>query len=245
MIEVYRSTNTNYQKNGDITLTPLECIFEWGLDGICQIELTHEYDDLGRWEYLVNDNVIAAPTPYSDKQLFRIYKREKSDDEVTVYARHIYYDNLGNYLVDVRPTNKNGQQALDIIFSGTKFTPHSDITTANTAYYVRKNIVEAIAGDDENSFINRWGGERLYDNQDVCLLLNISKRTLQRYRDNGLKYHTILHKTYYREKDLHEFIRRYFDGENIGKGKAEECKEDERTEDGMLSDDKNEPTEDI
>lgn len=138
MIEVYRSTNTNYQKNGDITLTPLECIFEWGLDGICQIELTHEYDDLGRWEYLVNDNVIAAPTPYSDKQLFRIYKREKSDDEVTVYARHIYYDNLGNYLVDVRPTNKNGQQALDIIFSGTKFTPLSDITTANTAYYVRR-----------------------------------------------------------------------------------------------------------
>lgn len=173
MIEVYRSTNTNYQKNGDITLTPLECIFEWGLDGICQIELTHEYDDLGRWEYLVNDNVIAAPTPYSDKQLFRIYKREKSDDEVTVYARHIYYDNLGNHLVDVRPTNKNGQQALDIIFSGTKFTPHSDITTANTAYYVRKNIVEAIAGDDENSFINRWGGERLYDNYDVYIMRQI------------------------------------------------------------------------
>lgn len=89
MIEVYKSTNTSYQKNGDITLTPLECVFEWGLDGICQIELTHEYDDLGRWEYLVNDNVIAAPTPYSDKQLFRIYKREKSDDEVTVYARHV------------------------------------------------------------------------------------------------------------------------------------------------------------
>ncbi len=128
---------------------------------------------LGRWEYLVNDNVIAAPTPYSDKQLFRIYKREKSDDEVTVYARHIYYDNLGNYLVDVRPTNKNGQQALDIIFSGTKFTPHSDITTANTAYYVRKNIVEAIAGDDENSFINRWGGERLYDNYDVYIMRQI------------------------------------------------------------------------
>ena len=92
---------------------------------------------------------------------------------------------------------------------------------------------------------NYLNGERLYDNQDVCLLLNISKRTLQRYRDNGLKYHTILHKTYYREKDLHEFIRRYFDGENVGKGKTKECKEDERTEDGMLSDDENEVTEDI
>ena len=92
---------------------------------------------------------------------------------------------------------------------------------------------------------NYLNGERLYDNQEVCLLLNISKRTLQRYRDNGLKYHTILHKTYYREKDLHEFIRRYFDGENVGKGKTKECKEDERTEDGMLSDGENEVTEDI
>ena len=92
---------------------------------------------------------------------------------------------------------------------------------------------------------NYLNGERLYDNQDVCLLLNISKRTLQRYRDNGLKYHTILHKTYYREKDLHEFIRRYFDGENVGKDKTKECKEGERTEDGMLSDDKNEPTEEV
>ena len=79
---------------------------------------------------------------------------------------------------------------------------------------------------------NYLNGERLYDNQDVCLLLNISKQTLQRYRDNGLKYHTILHKTYYREKDLHEFIRRYFDGENVGKGKTKECKEDARVSGG-------------
>ena len=73
---------------------------------------------------------------------------------------------------------------------------------------------------------NYLNGERLYDNQDVCLLLNISKRTLQRYRDNGLKYHTILHKTYYREKDLHEFIRRYFDGENVGKDKSKKYMRD-------------------
>ena len=93
---------------------------------------------------------------------------------------------------------------------------------------------------------NYLNGERLYDNQDVCLLLNISKRTLQRYRDNGLKYHTILHKTYYREKDLHEFIRRYFDGENVGKDKPEEDAEDERTKNaGMLSDNEDEATADI
>lgn len=93
---------------------------------------------------------------------------------------------------------------------------------------------------------NYLNGERLYDNQDICLLLNVSKRTLQRYRDNGLKYHTILHKTYYREKDVHEFIRRYFDGENVGKDKPEENAEDERTKNaGMLSDNEDEATADI
>ena len=90
---------------------------------------------------------------------------------------------------------------------------------------------------------NYLNGERLYDNQDICLLLNVSKRTLQRYRDNGLKYHTILHKTYYREKDVHEFIRRYFDGENVGKDKPEEDAEDERPKNaGMLSDNEDEAT---
>lgn len=175
MIEVYKNTNRNYQRNGDITLTPLSCIFEMSLDGISQIELSHEYDDLGRWEYLVNDNVIAAPTPYSDKQLFRIYNRVKGDDEVTVYARHIYYDNLTNVLIDARPTLKTGQEALNIIFSGTKFKGHSDITTVNTAYYVRKNIVAAIAGDDENSFTNRWGGEMLYDNYDIYVMRQLGE----------------------------------------------------------------------
>lgn len=93
---------------------------------------------------------------------------------------------------------------------------------------------------------NYLNGERLYDNQDICLLLNVSKRTLQRYRDNGLKYHTILHKTYYREKDVHEFIRRFFDGENVGKDKPEEDAEDERTKNaGMLSDNEDEATADI
>ena len=93
---------------------------------------------------------------------------------------------------------------------------------------------------------NYLNGERLYDNQDICLLLNVSKRTLQRYRDNGLKYHTILHRTYYREKDVHEFIRRYFDGENVGKDKPEEDAEDERTKNaGMLSDNEDEATADI
>ena len=43
---------------------------------------------------------------------------------------------------------------------------------------------------------------RLFDNQDLCMLLQISKRTLQRYRSVGaLPYKTLGKKTYY--SDIH------------------------------------------
>ena len=45
------------------------------------------------------------------------------------------------------------------------------------------------------------------DNQDVCLLLNISPRTLQTFRDNGtLAYSQISHKTYYKPEDVKKIV---------------------------------------
>lgn len=45
------------------------------------------------------------------------------------------------------------------------------------------------------------------DNQDVCMLLRVSKRTLQRYRSDGLlPYRMHRHKTYYRRSDVELFI---------------------------------------
>ena len=169
MIEVYVKGNEDYESNGDMTLTPTTCEVELSVEGIAELTLEHPIDDLGRWEYLVNDNVIAAPTPYSKKQLFRIYDYTKTETEVTAYARHIFYDSAGEMLVDVRPTDKTGQEALDIILSGTKYKAKTNIKTRSTAYYIRKNIMEAIGGDEENSFVNRWGGERMYDNFTVII----------------------------------------------------------------------------
>lgn len=169
MIEVYVKGNEDYGSNGDMTLTPTTCEVELTVEGVEELTLEHPIDDLGRWEYLVTDNVIAAPTPYSKKQLFRIYDYTKTETEVTAYARHIFYDSAGEMLVDVRPTDKTGQEALDIILSGTKYKAKTNIKTRSTAYYIRKNIMEAIGGDDENSFINRWGGERMYDNFTVII----------------------------------------------------------------------------
>lgn len=45
------------------------------------------------------------------------------------------------------------------------------------------------------------------DNADVCEKLNVSKRTLQTYRDSGrLAYSQINHKLYYRLEDVEAFL---------------------------------------
>ena len=88
-----------------------------------------------------------------------------------------------------------------------------------TMIFITKQLVEQqinIVEKPKEEKDRRKEEERLYDNQEVCQLLRISKRTLQRYRNNGaLKFHSIYHKTYYKESDLHEFIRNNFDENEI------------------------------
>lgn len=45
------------------------------------------------------------------------------------------------------------------------------------------------------------------DNQDVCLILNISYRTLQDYRDTGkISFSRIKHKMYYKASDIEKLL---------------------------------------
>jgi hypothetical protein len=62
-----------------------------------------------------------------------------------------------------------------------------------------------------NNTKNQIDGDTLLDNQDLCLLLKVSNRTLQRYRSSGiLPYRRIMQKTYYLESDVHKFISQEF-----------------------------------
>jgi mRNA-degrading endonuclease RelE of RelBE toxin-antitoxin system len=58
---------------------------------------------------------------------------------------------------------------------------------------------------------SQLNGETLLDNQDLCLLLKVSNRSLQRYRSSGiLPYRRIQQKIYYLESDVHKFISKEF-----------------------------------
>lgn len=55
-------------------------------------------------------------------------------------------------------------------------------------------------------------GEPLIDNQEVCIMLQISKRTLQRYRaSKELPFYIIYHKSWYRESEILTFMQKHFD----------------------------------
>lgn len=173
MIWLYASDNENYSKNGDIALVPNVCEIdtsEW------ELTLNHPIDEEGRWKSIIEGAVIKVPSFLNNDQLFRIFKKEKADDGVEVKANPIFFDSANDtMLIDVRPTDKNGQQALDILTQNTKYSGSSDIDNISTAYYQYKNLMEALMSNDENSFINRWGGEVLYDNFNVIINKNIGE----------------------------------------------------------------------
>ncbi len=53
------------------------------------------------------------------------------------------------------------------------------------------------------------GLKKWFDNQEVCQILNISKRSLQTYRDNGtLPYTQINHKMFYKPEDVEQIINK-------------------------------------
>ena len=173
MIQIYDSQNTDFDHNGDETLFPEECKVSAELNGTWVLNMTHPIDDEGRWKYIEEEAVIAVPTFMGKKQLFRIDRVstvDQDDSEITAVAYPIFWDSGDDqFLTDSRPTDKNGQEALNIMLTGSKYSAESNITRTSTAYFERRNMMDALNGEDSPTFIQRWGGEILYDNYKVIV----------------------------------------------------------------------------
>lgn len=170
MIQIYSPDNKDYDHNGDMTLMPEEAEIHVILNGEWTATIEHPIDDEGRWKYITDNAVVKMPS-FNGEQLFRIQNKEKSDSGVSAELTPIFLDAKEDcFLVDVRPTEKSGQEALDIMTAPNKmYTAKSDIKKTSTAYYQTKNLIEAINGNDDNAFTKRWGGEILYNNYEVIV----------------------------------------------------------------------------
>lgn len=170
MIQIYSTENKDYEKNGDMPIFPTKAEISATLNGTWNLIMEHPIDKTGRWKYIQEDAVVKIPS-FNGDQLFRIREKKKASSGITATAEPIFMDSMYDcFLIDVRPTAKNGQEALDIMTApNTKYSGKSNITKRTTAYYEYKNLIEAINGDDDNSFINRWGGEILFNNFEITI----------------------------------------------------------------------------
>lgn len=168
MIMIYEPSNTNFDKNGDGIINALQCKATFNLDGNWNLYLEAPIDE--NLKYLQQQSVISVNTPYGKKQRYRIYSHDKNETTISVTALPVFFDSKNDCILkDVRPTNKNGQDAIDMLTAGTQYTGSSNISKLSTAYYVYKNLMEAINGSDDNSFLNRWGGEIVYQNTHITI----------------------------------------------------------------------------
>ncbi|WP_289068863.1 phage tail spike protein [Faecalibaculum rodentium] len=171
MIQLYKDGNTNYEMNGDYSLDPLKADLSLTLNGEWRIDLEIPQDDAGNWMHLEHDTVIKIRLPKWGDQLYVVSNPQRTDlQTVSAVAYPIAMWDARNELIvrDCRPTTQSGRDALEYILTSCggagKYSIDCDISKLNTAYYVRKNFMECLASDDDNSFLNRWGGEILYDN---------------------------------------------------------------------------------
>ena len=180
IIKIYEYDETDFSHNGLGVLIPISAKITRKLDDMeYYLDLTHPFDEHGKWKRIQEDRIIKA-----NEQLFRIKHVTKTLSDITVYAEHIFFDLQNNFIEDTNIVEKNGRLAINQMLTNTSyphpFTGTSNITNISSSRIVRKNVVSALIGSDENSFINRWGGEIDMD----WLSFNIDDRIGQ---DRGYK----------------------------------------------------------
>lgn len=174
MIRLYDANCKDFDNNGIGILTDtIKCEVSEALNG--ELVLDMEYPVTSKYiEDIVNENIIKCDAGLEDEQLFRIKNVKPDFNIIKIYGEHISYDLADNFLEDVYPQNMNGAGCLEWILTHTlyphKFISFSDIQNATSARYVRKNPIEAIIGDLENSFVNLWGGELKRNNFLISML---------------------------------------------------------------------------
>lgn len=176
MIKIFNENDRDFSTNGNIVIKPLRCkerkkksLNGWYID----VEVDIKYAD-----YILEDKLCVVKTKSKVRpQAFRIENPKKTNRTITFTANHVMFDAKRYYLFDVRPTNQNGQNALSYINERTDttspFKMFSNVESVSTAYFIRKNLLEAWAIIEE-----RWNGVFDADNWDIRFLNKVGN-------DNG------------------------------------------------------------
>ncbi|NFS11547.1 endopeptidase [Clostridium botulinum] len=181
MIQLYINNKQDITKNG-IILNPIDGKISNKLNGENELEMDILLDKDGLYKNITRGCIITAPTPdFEEPQAYRIYDTVKNmnSNTLTVYARHIFFD-LNKKIIFNKNVQGKGQNVIFKVLEDTKFTGKSESNITDIRQYKMRNIINVIAGSEEDSFLNIWGGEIECNNYN----LNIP---LKREKDRGIR----------------------------------------------------------
>ena len=167
MILLHSPQTTDFNKNGKAILNDvvLRGTLTHKINSTCAITL-----DLIRGDKtgeIKKEDIITAPTPFG-VQPFRVFDiNPLGADRVEVIARHVFFDLQKRIVKRCKVEGANGQVLLSKYLTNLdKPVPHklySNITKTTSLDWQLKQGVDILLGDEENSFINRLGGELRVD----------------------------------------------------------------------------------
>lgn len=129
------------------------------------------------FNYIKEDNIVVANANDTLlNQKFRIYMTRKlMNNRVEVFARHISFDLMYDYIDNLSFENQSCEYALNQLFRNSNFSTHyrgySDIVNAQNYNMSMANVLEAIGGK-KGSIIDTFGtgAEILRDNENIHVL---------------------------------------------------------------------------
>lgn len=129
------------------------------------------------FNYVKEENIVVVNANDALlNQKFRIYMTRKlMNNRVEVYARHISFDLMYDYIDNVSFANQSCEYALNQLFRNSNFSKHykgySDIVNAQDYSMSMANVLEAIGGK-KGSIIDTFGtgAEILRDNENIHVL---------------------------------------------------------------------------
>ncbi|OUB69385.1 endopeptidase [Bacillus thuringiensis serovar zhaodongensis] len=177
MITLYKPNETDFTHNGIGALDKniYNATVEEELNGLFLFSFSYPLF-APRGLEIEGMSIIKVPTP-DGEQLFRVAAPKVSMGEITAQCYHIFYDLTENLIEDIFAETTNGNGVMNRMSAGCQykhpFQFYSDVPKIASARIVRKNPVEALLdSSQDNSFVNRWGGELKRDNFDVKMLQN-------------------------------------------------------------------------
>ena len=122
---------------------------------------------------LKEERIVKCKVFDGTNQCFIIKNVVKTYEKMTITCSHLFYLLLTDLAEDIYPQNLSPKPFLDWVLARANyvlpFTTTSDVATTASARYVRRNLVDIILGQSNNTMVNLFGIELKRNNWNIGL----------------------------------------------------------------------------